>query len=242
MTPIFQIKLRSDLRYIDTLPLSVKTTLLNETKNDWLHWLASSKVLCCSSFALFSCVCSSMIYRVTLSKGWISKDTGTVADRWKTIIFLLMWLFVNWLIRGDCEDDSTLRLESDVSVSVIINKPRVAVEQYFPPCHRERRKQNRACRRKWNQTRLPSVARKLRNRLPRSEQSPSRSLRHLLNITDLIFIVRSENISQQIGNGLYTNRGRMLCLEPRHESVMTEVLTFSPRASLFYSDQKISSW
>ena len=36
MTPIFQIKLRSDLRYIDTLPLSVKTTLLNETKNDWL--------------------------------------------------------------------------------------------------------------------------------------------------------------------------------------------------------------
>ena len=199
-----------------------------------------------------SCVAPPLPYSVVFVPRWFTgsrsqkvefqKTRGLLRTDERQLFFFLMWLFVNWLIRGDCEDDSTLRLESDVSVSVIINKPRVAVEQYFPPCHRERRKQNRACRRKWNQTRLPSVARKLRNRLPRSEQCPSRSLRHLLNITDLIFIVRSENISQQIGNGLYTNRGRMLCLEPRHESVMTEVLTFSPRASLFYSDQKISSW
>ena len=55
------------------------------------------------------------------------------------------------------------------------------------------------------------VARKLRNRLPGSGLSPP-SPWHLLNITDLIFIVGSENISLQIGNGFNTNRGE--CWEP----------------------------
>ena len=41
-----------------------------------------------------------MIYRVTLTKGWISKDIRHCG--WKTIIFRwLLWLFANWLIRGD---------------------------------------------------------------------------------------------------------------------------------------------
>ena len=216
MTPIFQIKLRSDLRYIDTLPLSVKTTLLNETKNDWLHWLASSKVLCCSSFALFSCVCSSMIYRVTLSKGWISKDTGTVADRWKTIIFLLMWLFVNWLIRGDCEDDSTLRLESDVSVSVIINKPRVAVEQYFPPCHRETETE-------------PCVLQEMEpDPVAKCSQETEKQIAQIravsLSLTptlakyhrSYLYCQEREHFSTNWEWPLHKQGGRMLCQEPRH--------------------------
>ena len=197
--------------------------------------LASSKaVLCCSSFALFSCVCSSMIYRVTLSKGWISKDTDCCCGDERQLFFL----WCDCLLIGSSEGTARMtqhcvwRLMSLFLSS--LTSPVSQSSSIFPRVTR-RRKQIRACHRKWNQTRLPSVARKLRNRLPRSDQCPSRSVWHLLNITDLIFIVRSENISLQIGNGLYKNRGGNFMsgapVTSCHE-FMTEVLTIGPKPPL----------
>ena len=160
-----------------------------------------------------------MIYRVTLTKGWISKDIRHCG--WKTIIFRWLWLFANLLIRGDCwllSPLSALRMTHMVwrlmCVCVIINKPRVTghtAQETEPSVSPEMEPALLCCQ----------VARKLRNRLPGSGLSPP-SPWHLLNITDLIFIVGSENISLQIGNGFNTNRGE--CWEPvtRCHEVMTE--------------------
>ena len=100
--------------------------------------LASSKaVLCCSSFALFSCVCSSMIYRVTLSKGWISKDTDCCCGDERQLFFL----WCDCLLIGSSEGTARMtqhcvwRLMSLFLSS--LTSPVSQSSSIFPPCHPE---------------------------------------------------------------------------------------------------------